>query len=66
MGEPLSAPNLDLAEMLEQAEALIKRHDDLSQKRTKLETKLATAQSERADRRALAPDRRGRVDRLAN
>ena len=34
--------------MLEQAEAVIKRHDDLSQKRAKLETKLATARAERA------------------
>ena len=48
MGEPLSTTDSDLAEVLEQAEAVIKRHDDLSQKRAKLETKLATARAERA------------------
>ena len=48
MGEPLSATDSDLADVLEQAEAVIKRHDDLSQRRGKLETKLATARAERA------------------
>jgi uncharacterized protein YhaN len=48
MGEPLSTTDADLAEVLEHAEAIIKRHDDLSQKRGKLEAKLATARAERA------------------
>ena len=48
VGEPLSTADSDLAEVLEQAEAVIKRHDDLSQRRAKLETKLATARAERA------------------
>ena len=46
MGEPLSATNLDLADILDRSEVLIKRHDELTQKHTKLETKLATARSE--------------------
>ena len=48
MGEPLSTTDSDLAEVLEQAEAVIKRHDDLSKRRANLETKLATARAERA------------------
>jgi uncharacterized protein YhaN len=48
VGEESLAADSDLAELLETAEALIKRHDDLSQKRAKLETKLATAHAERA------------------
>jgi uncharacterized protein YhaN len=48
MGEPLTTRNSDLAETLDHAEAVIKRHDDLSKKRANLETKLATARVERA------------------
>jgi uncharacterized protein YhaN len=48
LGEQLSTSDCDLAELLEKAEAVIKRHDDLSQKRANLETKLATARAERA------------------
>ena len=48
MGVTLSTPDFSLAEVLEQAEAMIKRHDDLLQRRVKLETKLATARTERA------------------
>jgi uncharacterized protein YhaN len=46
MGEPPSAPNLDLADILDRSDELVKRHDDLTQRRTKLETKVATARSE--------------------
>jgi uncharacterized protein YhaN len=48
IGEPVSASGSDLSELLEQAELTIKRQDDLVQKRSKLETKLAAARSERA------------------
>ncbi len=48
MGEPLSITDSDLAEVLEHAEAVINRHDDLSKRRANLETKLATARAERA------------------
>jgi uncharacterized protein YhaN len=48
VGERIAQADSDLAQMLEQAEAVLKRHDDLSQKRAKLETKLATAGAERA------------------
>lgn len=41
----------DLAESLERAEAAIKRQDDLTQQRTKLETNLAAARSERDNAR---------------
>ena len=51
VGEAPSTSGCDLTEVLEQAEAAIKRQDDLAQKRTKLETKLADARSERANAR---------------
>ena len=47
VGEPSTKSGIDLADMLDQAEAVIKRQDDLVQKRTKLETKLAAARTER-------------------
>ncbi len=48
VGESFSAGSgSELSESLEQAELIIKRQDDLGQKRTKLETKLAAARSER-------------------
>ncbi len=45
-GEPLATSSSDLAELLDQADAAIKRQDDLVQKRSKLETKLASARGE--------------------
>ncbi|MGP0067306.1 MAG: hypothetical protein ACLQGP_27390, partial [Isosphaeraceae bacterium] len=48
VGEPSATPGADLAELLDQAEAAIKRQDDLIQKRSKLETKLAAARAERS------------------
>ncbi len=48
IGEPVSATDTDLSDLLDQAELTIKRQDDLVQKRTKLETKLAAARSERS------------------
>jgi uncharacterized protein YhaN len=45
-GEVLSASGSDLGEVLELAESVINRHDDLSKKRAKLETALATARTE--------------------
>ncbi len=48
VGEPSATSGSDLAEVLEQAEAVIKRQDDLVQKRSKLETKLAAARTERS------------------
>ena len=47
VGEPPSKSRIDLAELLDQAEAAIKGQDDLSQKRAKLETKLTAARAER-------------------
>ena len=38
-----------LADILDQADAVVKRHDDLSQRRVKLENALATAQAERTN-----------------
>jgi uncharacterized protein YhaN len=49
MGEPISTANLELNDVLEQADALINRHDNLSRKRTQFETKLATARTELAN-----------------
>ncbi len=48
IGERLASAECDLSDVLNQADAALKRHDDMSQKRAKLETKLATAQAERA------------------
>ena len=47
-GESCPIKDSDLAVLLDQAEAFIKRHDDLSRKRATLETKMATARAERA------------------
>jgi uncharacterized protein YhaN len=48
VGETSATPGHHLADVLDQAEAAIKRQDDLVQKRSKLETKLAAARTERA------------------
>jgi uncharacterized protein YhaN len=48
VGELSATSGSDLAEVLEQAEVAIKRRDDLAQKRSKRETKLAAARTERA------------------
>ena len=66
MCEPLSTQNIDLTELLEQGDALIKRHDELSQKRTNLETRLATARTELTNAELSTPNRECRFDRLAN
>ena len=47
-GRAHSSPNVELAEALERADVIIKRHDDLSQTRAKLETRLATTRGELA------------------
>jgi len=46
VGEAASTSGCDLAQLLEQADAVIKRQDDLTQKRAKLENKLTDARSE--------------------
>jgi uncharacterized protein YhaN len=48
MGEPISRSHVELNDLLEEADAVINRHDNLAQKRAKLETKLATARTELA------------------
>ncbi len=53
LGEATSRSDCELAELLDQAEAAIKRHDDLTQKRAKLENKLADARAERTSARLL-------------
>jgi uncharacterized protein YhaN len=47
-GVPLTMAHADLAELLEHADGMIKRRDDLFQKRATLETKIMTARAERA------------------
>jgi uncharacterized protein YhaN len=46
VGAPPATSASDLAEVLDHADAAIKRQDDLVQKRSKLETKLASARAE--------------------
>ena len=65
-GEPSALSGSKLTEILEQAELAIKRRDDLVQKRSKLETKLAAARAERDAAQALAPGRRDPARRLAD
>lgn len=48
LGEPPSGPSAELADVLEHGEAVVKRNDELIQKRVKLETRLATARTELA------------------
>ena len=47
-GENVSRADSGLADVLEQAEAVLKRNDELTQRRAQLENKLATAQADRA------------------
>ena len=61
----VSTSDCDLAEVLEQAEAVIKRHDDLSQKTGEAGNQARDGPGRAGDRRALASDGRGRADRLA-
>ncbi len=48
LAEPVAMTNTDLGEVLDQAEAVLKHHDDTALRRSKLETKLTTARNERA------------------
>ncbi len=62
LGISLAAGDPNLAESLEKAESLIKAQDDLVQKRTKLESKLADARAEQANARLSLQSAEGELE----